>query len=128
MRHLAWALAILLPLTAQAIPPNPGGVDFSVVGCTGIYKIDPDTFVVDCDANNVTVTTLTVTNNLIIPSSFTISGFTLYGSTDNAGIQSVSCPTGTGTCGYYSTDEGDLYISTGTGAGQWRNSRTGKGP
>lgn len=64
----------------------------------------------------------------ISASSLLIQGFTVSGSANNATIQSYVCTAGIGRCAISSTDEGDLYISTGTLAGQFRNARTGKGP
>lgn len=138
---LALALAVACVVTrVVALPANPGGIDFSVVGCTGIYKIDPDTFVVDCTNDTVTISTLTVNGDSTFLGSLTtsgtftfsgplsFSGFTHYGSTANVNIQSLVCTGGVGACAAVSLSNGDLYISTGSTAGQFRNARTGTGP
>lgn len=58
----------------------------------------------------------------------TVLGLSLQGIKTNAEIQALVCAAGIGACIASSSDEGDLYISTGTLAGQYRNARTGKGP
>jgi len=137
---LAFALALSIPMLAYAIPESPSGINFSVVGCSGIYQIDGDTFSVDCSQDTVEISTLTVhgdatfEGNISAAGTFSfaaplvIDGFTHYGSTPNINIQTLVCAAGQGLCAVVSEDEGDLYISTGTAAGDFRNSRTGKGP
>ena len=71
---------------------------------------------------------LTVTGSIISTNTFSISGFEIQGSTDNTGIKASICAGGLGACMIISTDEGDIYVSTGTGIGAYRNSRTGKAP
>lgn len=55
-------------------------------------------------------------------------GFVNQGVRTQLQIQALICPGGKGACVVYSSDEGDPYVSTGTLVGQYRNSRTGKGP
>jgi hypothetical protein len=60
-------------------------------------------------------------------SSSAVSGATNLGAQSQAGLQGLSCSVlpcqSQGTFGSY-----DLWVATGTGAGQWMNSRTGVGP
>lgn len=66
--------------------------------------------------------------SLSISTSFSIGGMTILGRKTNAQIQALSCSGGAGACLASSSDEGDLYISFGSGVGEFRNSRTGKLP
>jgi hypothetical protein len=43
-------------------------------------------------------------------------------------LKSEACTVAGGGCLRYTTDTQDLFTSTGTLAGQWRNTRTGAGP
>ena len=63
-----------------------------------------------------------------VPSMLRIGGLQIQGAHSLAEIQVLSCADGAGACMVSCTDEGDLYLSTGTAAGQYRNARTGKGP
>jgi hypothetical protein len=154
MKRLIIGLLFLAitPFVAFSIPENPGGTVFDVVGCTGVYRIDGNTFVIDCVNDNAQVpdlradlvsiggiqissTTITMPGGVTLSSStvvfsapITIGDFVLYGSTDTAGLQFSGCVGGKGKCGIWNSDEADLYISTSTDLGAWRNSRTGKGP
>lgn len=130
---LLLVLAMLSPIQVLAIPGTAAPTLIDVVGCQGIYKIDGETFQVDCPNNSVTISSLTVTGSISIAggitvSSTTINGLQVLGSTDTLGIELSVCSTGQGRCVWYSIDTGDQYISTGTLAGQFRNSRTGTGP
>jgi len=60
--------------------------------------------------------------------TLTVIDLNISGTATNATIRGLTCSGGVGKCVIASTDEGDLYISTGTLAGQFRNARTGKGP
>lgn len=66
--------------------------------------------------------------DLSISNSFTVNGSQNLGLNSNAQIQALTCSGGLGACHAFSSTEGDMYISTGTVAGQFRNARTGKGP
>lgn len=57
-----------------------------------------------------------------------INGTLFQGKKTNAQIQALVCAGGLGDCIASSLTDGDLYTSTGTLAGQYRNARTGKGP
>jgi len=50
-----------------------------------------------------------------------------YGAMTQGEIQAAICPA-TYACRVQNFNDFDIYTSTGTGAGQWRNSRTGLGP
>lgn len=76
----------------------------------------------------VTIRSQDLPPDLTISNSFTVNSSQNLGLNTNAEIQALTCAGGTGACHAISSDEGDLYISTGTLAGQFRNARTGKGP
>ncbi len=74
------------------------------------------------------ITSQDLSADLTITNSLTVNGVQELGLRTNSQIQALSCAGGQGACRVTSSDEGDIYTSTGTAAGQWRNSRTGKGP
>jgi hypothetical protein len=56
----------------------------------------------------------------------TVSGQANYGSQTNANLRLLSCSVLP--CMAQSSEDFDIYTATGTGPGQWRNSRLGTGP
>lgn len=57
-----------------------------------------------------------------------VNGALFQGKKTNVQIQGLTCAGGVGDCFVISSDEGDIYISTGSAVNQYRNSRTGVGP
>ena len=82
--------------------------------------------------NAILVTTetakVTIPNLVVTSTGAVISQVTYQGLKANSAIQILVCAAGTGACYVTSSDSGDLYISTGATAGQYRNTRTGTGP
>lgn len=81
------------------------------------------------------VSSVTVTSNLGIigsgtfTSTTTVNGLQFFGIMTGATLRTIACPSAVlGTCLAVNSDEGDIYLSTGSAISQWRNGRTGKGP
>ncbi len=72
-------LIALSPLAAFAIPENPGGTNFDVVGCTGIYSIDTPTFVVDCVNDRVGISTAAPSSALSVAGDASVTGDITFG-------------------------------------------------
>lgn len=68
MRFLLCATLAALAIVpiASAIPENPGGTQFDVVGCTGVYSIDTPTFKLDCVTDEIDITGVFRVNGVVI--------------------------------------------------------------
>lgn len=121
--------------------PNPTLANTSVIPGTFGSTTQASTFTVSADGRITAAGQVTVTPAAASVSAGTFSGsFTfssalavgstatlINGSASNSAICAAACANGIGRCVYVSTDDGDIYTSTGSVAAQWRNSRTGIG-
>lgn len=107
-----------------------GDTDYSTNQNTNMDTLDAailDKRVGGTVTGQVTVSTLVVTGGFSIPglSSTTLNGVELLGAKTDVEIRNLICLT---SCLVYNTTESALYESTGSLAGQFRNTRTGTGP
>lgn len=99
------------------------------------------TFTVDADgrltaAANVTATPAassvsagTFSGSFTFSSALTVSGLDMRGALAGATLRTTACSAhATVPCLAFNTSDSDLYTSTGTATGAWRNSRTGTAP
>lgn len=99
------------------------------------------TFTVDADGRLTTAGNTTVTpaaasvvagsfsGSFTFSSALTVSGLDMRGAMSGAALQAAACSAhATVPCMAFNTTDNDLYTSTGTTAGSWRNSRTGVAP
>ncbi len=68
---------------------------------------------------------LQITGSIVSTNTYTLSGIQVVGKRTGAELRAESC---SDVCWAHNIDENAIYESTGTGVGQWRNTRTGTGP
>ena len=87
------------------------------------FPASNNTILISTPTATVTIANLVVTNDGAI-----LGNVTYHGLKTNAQISALTCAGGAGACEATSSDNGDVYRSTGTLTGQYRNTRTGTGP
>jgi hypothetical protein len=105
-------------------------------GASQLVKMGADGKLPAVDGSNLTsvavaaanVTAGTLTGAFSMDTKLTIVGLTIYGAKTAVQIQALACTEGAGKCLVMNTDDFDLYSSTDSTAGSWRNTRTGVAP
>lgn len=89
------------------------------------FKNDTDSGILRAAADTIAVSLGGVVKSTFTSTSFDQNGLVDFGVRTAAQIRALACPSN---CRVQNSDDFDIYTSTGTSAGQWRNSRLGVGP